>query len=137
MFTGLIEEVGRVRRILSTNDGGTQLQLAAPAIAGATATGDSIGVNGCCLSVTAGSSEDLTFDLLRETLARTNLGGLHADHPAYPLVFTKTQVEFVWFLSDEDYDPVMNSAKKIARRVGTRRATRATGFEPVTFSSGG
>jgi riboflavin synthase len=79
MFTGLIEEVGRVRRILSTSDGGTQLQLAAPAIAGATATGDSIGVNGCCLTVTAGSSEDLTFDLLRETLARTNLGGLHAD----------------------------------------------------------
>jgi riboflavin synthase len=78
MFTGLIEEVGNVLWIRAT-DRGTQLQIAAPDIAPYIRSGDSIAVNGCCLTVTARRAEQITFDLLDETLDRTNLKGLRRD----------------------------------------------------------
>jgi riboflavin synthase len=77
MFTGLIEEVGFVRAIRAT-ERGTQLQVKAPRIAREAHEGESIAVNGCCLSVTSVRGDDITFDLLRETLARTNLRELGA-----------------------------------------------------------
>ena len=80
MFTGLIEEVGRVRWIRATEHG-NQLRVAAPAISGEIAPGDSVAVNGCCLTTTGIQSGELTFDLLEETLSRTNLGGLRTDAP--------------------------------------------------------
>jgi riboflavin synthase len=80
MFTGLIEEVGNVVWIRAT-DRGTQLQLAAPGIAGNVHTGDSISVNGCCLTVAAHRHEQITFDLLQETLSRTNLAALKRYSP--------------------------------------------------------
>ena len=80
MFTGLIEEVGRVLQIRAT-DRGTQLQLAAPRIAGSVHIGDSISVNGCCLTVAAHRREHLIFDLVKETVIRTNLGALKRDSP--------------------------------------------------------
>ena len=80
MFTGLIEEVGRVLQIRAT-DQGKQLQLAAPRIARSIHTGDSISVNGCCLTVAGHRREHITFDLVRETVARTNLGALKRDSP--------------------------------------------------------
>jgi len=55
---------------------GTQLQLSAPGIAGGVDAGDSISVNGCCLTVASHRHEQVTFDLLEETVARTNLGAL-------------------------------------------------------------
>ncbi|HWY51948.1 MAG TPA: riboflavin synthase [Chthoniobacterales bacterium] len=78
MFTGLIEEVGRVLWIRMT-DRGTQLQLTAPRLAGGIAVGDSVAVNGCCLTVSAHRDGQLTFDLLEETLDRTNLKKLRRD----------------------------------------------------------
>jgi riboflavin synthase len=78
VFTGLIQEVGRVLWIRMT-DRGTQLQVMAPALAGDTAVGDSVAVNGCCLTVSARREEQLTFDLLEETLDRTNLKQLRRD----------------------------------------------------------
>lgn len=80
MFTGLIEEVGRVLWIRMT-DRGTQLQLTAPKLAPTVQTGDSIAVNGCCLTVSAHRADQLTFDLLEETLDRTNLKQLRRDSP--------------------------------------------------------
>jgi len=80
MFTGLVEEVGGVLWIRAT-ERGTQLQIAAPRIAQAIHTGDSIAVNGCCLTVTAHRDEQLTFDLLEETLDRTNLKALRRESP--------------------------------------------------------
>jgi riboflavin synthase len=80
MFTGLIEEVGSVLWIRAT-DRGTQLQLAAPRIAGSVHTGDSISVNGCCLTVAAHRHEHMTFDLVQETVARTNLAALKRESP--------------------------------------------------------
>jgi len=78
MFTGLIEETGSVLWIRATNHG-TQLELSAPRIAGDVHTGESISVNGCCLTVASHRDEQVTFDLLEETVARTNLGALKPD----------------------------------------------------------
>ena len=78
MFTGLIEEIGNVLWIRAT-DRGTQLQISAPQIAADIHTGNSVAVNGCCLTVTAHRGEQLTFDLLEETLQRTNLKDLRRD----------------------------------------------------------
>src|SRR5437667_8238341 len=72
VFTGLIEEVGKVVAVRGSNHG-TQLQIAAPRIAKKTRGGDSIAVNGCCLTLTSRVGDRLTFDLLEETIARTNL----------------------------------------------------------------
>jgi riboflavin synthase len=80
MFTGLIEDIGLVLWIKAT-DRGTQLQVTAPRIAPNIRRGDSIAVNGCCLTVATYRSEHLTFDLLEETLDRTNLRHLRRGSP--------------------------------------------------------
>lgn len=80
MFTGLIEEVGSVIAVRAS-DRGTQLQIAAPRIAKKIGTGDSVAVNGCCLTIASQRGDRLTFDLLEETIDRTNLKGLRPDTP--------------------------------------------------------
>jgi riboflavin synthase len=80
VFTGLIEEVGRMVRI-RTRDRGTELQIAAPRLADEISIGDSVAVNGCCLTVSAHCPGQLTFDILNETLERTNLKTLRRDGP--------------------------------------------------------
>lgn len=72
MFTGLIEEVGRLLAF-EKNDRETRLQIAAPRLAEKIQIGDSVAVNGCCLTLTARRGDQLAFDLLEETLERTNL----------------------------------------------------------------
>ena len=72
MFTGLIEEVGGVVA-LETKHHGTRLQIAAPRLAEKIQIGDSVAINGCCLTVSARRDDELSFDLLKETIARTNL----------------------------------------------------------------
>jgi riboflavin synthase len=80
MFTGLIEEVGSV--IAAHVSGrGVQLQIAAPQIAKKIRTGDSVAVNGCCLTLSSQRDDRLSFDLLEETIARTNLKVLRPDTP--------------------------------------------------------
>src|ERR1044071_2655750 len=78
MFTGLIEEVGTVVSMRS-RDNGTELQIAAPGIAKHAIHGESIAVNGCCLTINSCRSDHLTFDLVEETIARTNLHDLRPD----------------------------------------------------------
>jgi len=80
MFTGLVEEVGSVLWIRAS-DRGTQLQIAAPRLAQEIRTGDSVAVNGCCLTISAHRGEQITFDLLEETLDRTNLKTLRRESP--------------------------------------------------------
>src|SRR5438876_7208635 len=72
MFTGLIEEVGTVVA-MRASDGGARLQIAAPRTAKQARSGESIAVNGCCLTLTSRRGDRLSFDLLEETIARTNL----------------------------------------------------------------
>src|SRR5438270_7900266 len=80
VFTGLIEEVGSVVSLDTSGTGG-QLELTAPKIAPKVSVGDSVAVNGCCLTVAAKKNAQLTFDLLKETLERTNLKGVRRDSP--------------------------------------------------------
>jgi riboflavin synthase len=80
MFTGLIEEVGAVVAVRS-RDHGAELAIAAPRIAIDVNPGESIAVNGCCLTLTSCHNDCLTFDLLEETIARTNLHELRQDGP--------------------------------------------------------
>lgn len=75
MFTGLIEETGMVKRAASPTEG-KRLEIEAPKIGPALELGDSTAVNGCCLTLSRKKGATLHFDLLQETLVRTNLGDL-------------------------------------------------------------
>jgi len=72
MFTGLIEEVGTVIAV-NTSKSGNQLKIAAPRVAKKIRRGDSLAVSGCCLTMNSRRGDELIFDLLEETIARTNL----------------------------------------------------------------
>jgi len=76
MFTGIIEHVGKIDAIDRSEDGGSLWVNFAGAveIARETKLGDSIAVNGCCLTVTDISEERFAADLSGETLRRTSLG---------------------------------------------------------------
>ncbi|WP_306249630.1 riboflavin synthase [Parvularcula sp. IMCC14364] len=75
MFTGLIEEIGQIADISQT-DGKYTLAISANTVLQDVAIGDSIAVNGVCLTVTRHTHELFTVDAVPETLARTNLGDL-------------------------------------------------------------
>jgi riboflavin synthase len=80
MFTGLIEEVGSVIAVGASKNG-NQLKIAAQRIAKKIRRGDSLSVNGCCLTLSSHRGEELVFDLLDETIARTNLKNLQPKQP--------------------------------------------------------
>ena len=80
MFTGLVEEVGECLWFKRTSKA-IQLTLVSRKIHVGLHTGDSIAVNGCCLTVSAHRKEQITFDLLEETLNFTNLGKLRPESP--------------------------------------------------------
>ena len=75
MFTGIVRELGRVDAVEPTDDG-VRLRIAAPATASGSAIGDSVAVNGVCLTVTEASNGSLAFDAVPETLRRSTLGRL-------------------------------------------------------------
>lgn len=74
MFTGLVEEVGRVERLEA--GGMTRLEISAGRAAEGTKAGDSVAVNGACLTVEEARAGRLVFNAMPETLRRTALGGL-------------------------------------------------------------
>jgi riboflavin synthase len=80
MFTGLIEEVGSVIAVGASKNA-NQLKIAAPHVAKKIRRGDSLAVNGCCLTLSSHRGEELVFDLLDETIARTNLKNLQRMQP--------------------------------------------------------
>ena len=77
MFTGLVETLADVAAVEDRPPGRT-LVVTAAEIASAAGIGDSIAVNGCCLTVVAFDGDELSFEAGPETLARTNLGELTA-----------------------------------------------------------
>jgi|SRR5690242_5598298 len=76
MFTGIIEHLGKVASLTASRDGGRlAIDLAAaPEIAKEMKQGDSIAVNGCCLTVVEHDKKHFSADLSGETLRRTSLG---------------------------------------------------------------
>ena len=77
MFTGIVREVGLTAGI-SGREGGVRIEIEAPETAASTAIGDSVSVNGVCLTAVETTNGRIAFDAVPETLARTSLGGLAA-----------------------------------------------------------
>ena len=75
MFTGIIEELGSVDALEDQGDA-VRLTVSGPLVVADAGLGDSIAVNGCCLTVAAQDSESFTADVMHETLAKTSLGEL-------------------------------------------------------------
>ena len=75
MFTGIVEEVGRVRRVTAGGRAG-ELSIRCSRVLEGTKIGDSIAVNGVCLTVTALLSDGFSADVMPETLRRSGLGAL-------------------------------------------------------------
>jgi riboflavin synthase len=75
MFTGIVEELGTVESLERQSDA-VRLTVRAVTVLEDAALGDSISVNGCCLTVTDRTDETWTADVMAETLARTGLGSL-------------------------------------------------------------
>ena len=80
MFSGIVEEVGTVRA-LRRQGASAVLTVAAERVLTGTRVGDSLAVNGACLTVTALDAGGFTVDLAPETLCRTNLGDLRPGSP--------------------------------------------------------
>jgi len=75
MFTGLVEEMGKIERISAQGEG-RRMRVSARKVLEDMKIGDSIAVNGACLTVTQIDEEGFMTDLSPETLRRTNLGDL-------------------------------------------------------------
>jgi riboflavin synthase len=77
MFTGLVQHLGSVAK-MNREGSGARLVVHAPDFAQDIVLGESIAINGVCLTVMAGCSEACTFEVSPETLRRTNLGELQS-----------------------------------------------------------
>jgi riboflavin synthase len=75
MFTGIVEELGTVEGLEDQGDA-VRLTVRGPLVTGDADLGDSVAVNGCCLTVASQEGETFTADVMRETLEKTSLGSL-------------------------------------------------------------
>jgi riboflavin synthase len=75
VFTGIVRELGRVVS-LEQSDQQTRLSVTAPALAPKLEIGDSVAVDGCCLTAVENDGRTISFDLSLETLSRSALGAL-------------------------------------------------------------
>jgi riboflavin synthase len=81
MFTGIVEEIGHVARLSTDAEQHTTLQIMCKTVLEGTRIGDSIAVNGVCLTVIELEPTGFTVGVSPETLRRTNLGLLRAPDP--------------------------------------------------------
>lgn len=80
MFTGIVEELGRIVRVDSLGDS-VRMTIEGPLVVSDASIGDSIAVNGVCLTVTTLDENEFTADVMQESLNRTTLGHLEVDSP--------------------------------------------------------
>ncbi|HYU67346.1 MAG TPA: riboflavin synthase [Jatrophihabitantaceae bacterium] len=81
MFTGIVEELGTVEGLDLLDGDAARLRISGPLITQDAKHGDSIAVNGCCLTVVDVAGGAFTADVMRETLRRTSLGALGNGSP--------------------------------------------------------
>jgi riboflavin synthase len=79
MFTGIVEELGNISQIKNT-DTGKQFTITAKAIMDDLKVGDSVSLNGVCLTVTTYDESSFNLDLVKETLKKSNLGDLKKEN---------------------------------------------------------
>lgn len=77
MFTGIVEELGEVTAVENLGDA-SRFRLRGPVVTAGAKHGDSIAVNGVCLTVVDLGEQDFTADVMAETLNRSSLGALRA-----------------------------------------------------------
>lgn len=77
MFTGIIEEVGTIRAMSMSGNSG-EISIRARTVLEGTKIGDSIAVNGICLTVTSLRPDGFTADVMPETVSRSSLGSANA-----------------------------------------------------------
>ena len=75
MFTGIVEELGQVEKLETLTDA-VRISIAGPLVVSDAKIGDSISVNGVCLTVTEKNSSSFSADVMQETLNRSTLGKL-------------------------------------------------------------
>ena len=75
MFTGIVEALGKVTKIVNGADS-AQLTIESPGFFSDIKLGDSISVNGCCLTAVTNTTDTFTVDVMKQTLAITNIGKL-------------------------------------------------------------
>jgi len=75
MFTGLIEHVGRIEGLAPQSGGGARLSVHIGPLAEGTKLGDSVAIDGCCLTVAKIQGQVAVFDAVPESLRRTTLSG--------------------------------------------------------------
>ena len=75
MFTGIVEALGKVTKIVNGADS-AQLTIESPGFFSDIKLGDSISVNGCCLTAVTNTADSFTVDVMKQTLAITNIGKL-------------------------------------------------------------
>jgi riboflavin synthase len=80
VFTGIVEELGQVAEVLDLGDS-VRLGLRGPTVTSDAHAGDSIAVNGVCLTVVTAGDGVFTADVMRETLDRSSLGVLEVGSP--------------------------------------------------------
>ena len=80
MFTGIVEELGEVAGLTDLGDS-VRLTLRGPVVVDGAAHGDSIAVNGVCLTVVESGTDTFTADVMRETLDHSSLGALVVGDP--------------------------------------------------------
>lgn len=80
IFTGIIEETGTINRI-DRGINSSRINIKARTVLEGTKIGDSIAINGVCLTVTSLGNSHFTADIMAETLAKTNLGQLSGGQP--------------------------------------------------------
>ena len=80
MFTGIVEELGTVESIEDQGDA-RRLTIRAGTVLADAGLGDSISVNGCCLTVASRTEQTWTADVMQETLAKTSLGAVSPGDP--------------------------------------------------------
>ncbi len=80
MFTGIVEELGEVVAIEDLSDA-ARLTVRGPQVTADARNGDSISINGVCLTVTSTTDGTFTADVMRETLDRSSLGAVRPGTP--------------------------------------------------------
>lgn len=81
MFTGIVEELGSVAEVISRADESARLVIHGPLVTSDARPGDSIAVNGVCLTAVDVADGRFSADVMAETLRRSSLGALHDGDP--------------------------------------------------------
>jgi riboflavin synthase len=123
MFTGIVEQMGKVSR-LTRRAAGARLEVHAPAIVGELKIGDSVSVNGACVTVTEKDHEAFACDLVVETVARTNLGILQPDEEVNLELPMRVSDRLGGHLVQGHVDAV--GSVRSRRRVGTQEILEVT-----------